>query len=234
MMLNVLLESRAPRARRMRSTMASALVHAALIAGAVALTMPGPVKATSVDIRDPIYLAPPPQPTHPTEPQGGPPPHGPSENWHGPTIDVPRFVPESLPPINDVGPTLPPDEIAIGRGVSTASPIGAGSSTLGNDGSAVDEHLVDRAPRLLGQAQEPTYPASLRQAGVQGRVVVQFVVDTAGRAELTDLQVVETAHPLFVDAVRAALARYHFSVGEAGGRKVRTRVQMPFEFALIR
>jgi protein TonB len=234
-MLNVLLESRAPRARRMRSTMASAMVHAALIAGAVALTMPGPVKATSVDVRDPVYITPPPQPAHPIVRRGSPRPDTPTESWQPPKVDVPRFVPESLPPIDSVGPTLPPDDIAIGHhGGDTVSPIGVGGPLLGSDGSPVDEHLVDRAPRLLGRALEPSYPASLRQAGVQGRVVVQFVVDTAGRAELTDLQVVETAHPLFVDAVRAALARYHFSVGEAGGRKVRTRVQMPFEFALIR
>jgi protein TonB len=64
--------------------------------------------------------------------------------------------------------------------------------------------------------------------------VVQFVVDTVGRAELADLQVIEAPHPLFVDAVRSALARYRFSVGEAAGRKVRTRVQIPFEFTLTR
>ena len=65
-------------------------------------------------------------------------------------------------------------------------------------------------------------------------MVVQCVVDTLGRAELAELQVIETAHPLFVDAVCSALARYRFSVGEAAGRKVRTRVQIPCEFALVR
>ena len=34
--------------------------------------------------------------------------------------------------------------------------------------------------------------------------------------------------------VRAVLPRYHFSPGEAGGRKVRTMVQLPFEFTLVR
>jgi protein TonB len=232
-MLNVLLESRAPRARRVRSTMASAVAHGALIAGAVALTMPGPVKATSAPDRDPIYITPPRVPDRPAESRPSLPRRGPTENWMPRTIDVPQFVPESIPPI-EVGPALPPDEVVIGGpGVSTASPIGGGSS-LGAGGSAVDEHLVDRAPRLLGAALEPSYPASLRAAGVQGRVVVQFVVDTLGRAELGDLQVLETPHPLFVDAVRSALARYRFSVGEAAGRKVRTRVQIPFEFTLTR
>ena len=232
-MLNVLLESRAPRARRVRGTMASAVAHGALIAGAVALTMPGPVKATSAPDREAVYIMPPPRPDHPAEPRGSVRSGGPTEDWHLPTIPMPRFTPDSIPPI-DVGPALPHDDVVIGGpGVSTASPIGEASG-LASGGSAVDEHLVDRAPRLLGRALEPTYPPSLREAGVQGRVVVQFVVDTLGRAELSDLQVVDTPHPLFVDAVRSALARYRFSVGEAGGRKVRTRVQMPFEFTLTR
>ena len=63
---------------------------------------------------------------------------------------------------------------------------------------------------------------------------MQFVIDTLGRAELDGLQVVESAHPQFVEAIRAALARYRFSPGEAGGRRVRTRVQLPFDFALVR
>jgi protein TonB len=234
-MLNVLLESRAPRARRMRSTTASALVHAALIAGAVALTVPGPVKATSVDVQDLVYVTPAPPQAHPADRRGSPQPHAPTGSWLPPTVPLPGFVPEFLPPIENLGPTLPPDDIVIGgHGGDAMSPIGAGGPSVGSDGSAVDEHLVDRAPRLIGRVLEPNYPASLRQAGVQGHVVVQFVVDTLGGAELADLQVVETPHPLFVDAVRSALARYRFSVGESAGRKVRTRVQIPFEFTLTR
>jgi protein TonB len=233
-MLNTLLESRAPRPRRMRITMMSALVHAALIAGAVALTTAGPAKATDVVWADTlIVVAPPiPQPVASATANG--------RTTHSdpmvpalPTIAVPTVVPTSLPSI-ELGPAVPVDRIEIGGpGVGTTSPIG-GDSPLGAGGSAVDEHLVDRAPRLLGRALEPSYPASLRQAGVEGRVVVQFVVDTLGRAEVAELQVIETPHPLFVDAIRSALARYRFSVGEAAGRKVRTRVQMPFEFTLTR
>jgi protein TonB len=98
----------------------------------------------------------------------------------------------------------------------------------------MDERLVDRAPRLAERAIEPRYPTSLREAGIEGRVVVQFVVDTLGRAEVDELHVVESPHPQFVESVRAALARYRFTVGESAGRTVRTRVQMPFQFTLKR
>ena len=237
-MLNVLLESRAPRTRRVGSTAVSALLHATLIAGAVALTMPGPVEASGGDDPPPpIYVVSPPtvRPPEVRPPQRDGelvPPREPAL----PTIAAPDFVPDRLPPI-DVGPALPPDQIVIGGpGGRTGFPIGAGDppSTGGVAGSAMDERLVDRVPRLVGRVLEPRYPSPLREAGVQGRVVVQFVVDTLGRAELGEMQVVESPHALFVESVRAALARYRFSVGEAGGRKVRTRVQLPFDFTLTR
>jgi protein TonB len=234
-MMNVLLESSAPRQRRMGSTVASALLHGALIAGAVALTMPGPVDANGVTpAPPPIFVSPTPQAHQPLTPVGDG-PIVPSRAPEFRRILTPDFVPVELPPI-EPGPEVPTDQLLIGgRGLNTTSPIGDGGRALGSyDGSAFDERAVDRAPRLLGNVQEPRYPATLRAAGVQGRVVVQFVVDTLGHAELGELQVLETAHPLFVDAVREALARYRFSVGEAAGRKVRTRVQLPFEFILAR
>jgi protein TonB len=234
-MLNVLLESRASRPRRMGSTVASALLHGALIAGAVALTMPGPVDANGVEKREPpvVYVPMPERaPAPPAPPKEFFPLAAPSLPL--PTITAPDIVPTTLPPI-DLSPAIPSDQVVIGApGVRTASPIGAAGPALLGAGSAIDERLVDRAPRLIGQAVEPRYPASLREAGVQGRVVVQFVVDTLGRAELGELQVIESAHPQFVESVRAALSRYRFSVGEAAGRKVRTRVQLPFDFTLVR
>ncbi len=236
-MLNVLLESRARRPRRVGSTLASALVHAALIAGAVALTLPHRVDARphADPPHGPVIFTVPPPPTPPTPPTGTR--SGSPTPVIGPTltrVDIPMVVPVHLPPV-DVGPVIPPDQIIIG-GPAThpSSSIGGGASPLAGAGGVVDEQLVDRVPRVIGAAPEPKYPVSLRAAGIEGRVVVQFVVDTLGRAELGDLSVVETPHALFVDAVRSALARYRFSVGEAAGRKVRTRVQLPFLFTLTR
>ncbi len=235
-MLNVLLESRAQRPRRLRTTIASVLLHAALAAGAVALTMPGaePANATEPHEPGPIFVSP--TIDSPTRVIREP---------NAATTRPPRLpdamnpvIPDLVAPMPDIriGTGLPPVDAVLGdpRGPSRATPGVGDPLALSAPGGAIDSRDADRAPRVLGRAVEPYYPATLRTAGIQGRVVVQFVVDTLGRAELGELQVLDSPHPLLTDAVREALARFRFSPGEAGGRRVRTRVQIPFEFALLR
>jgi hypothetical protein len=62
-------------------------------------------------------------------------------------------------------------------------------------------------------------PELLRSAGVGGRVLAQFVVDTAGRVEPGSLRVLSTSHPQFTAAVEAALPRMRFLPAEAAGRR---------------
>jgi TonB family protein len=76
------------------------------------------------------------------------------------------------------------------------------------------------------------YPSELQAAGVQGRVIVQFVVDTNGRAEMGTLRVLSASHDGFLPAVRTAVLLTEFSPAEVRGRKVRQLVQQPFTFAL--
>ena len=238
-MMNVLLESRAARPRRVTSAMTSALLHGALLAAVVALTHPRASEARAGDAplpHPPVYVPLPERQaqerrdatTRAAEPSL-------SMQSVPPTITVPVDVPDHLPPV-DVGPVLPPDEIRIGgAGERTGLSVGSGLSGLPvGTGEVVDASVADRAPRLLGRPAEPRYPSMLRAAGVEGRVVVQFVVDTLGRVEMETTQVMESPHPLFADAVRAVLERYHFVPGEAAGHRVRTRVQIPFEFTLTR
>lgn len=236
-MLDVLLESRPAAPRRARSTLVSAALHAGLAAAAVAATMPGPRAANATATHEPpaIYvpLAPDETPTaHAGVALVEPPPAADAPLRR---IVVPNVVPVGLPSI-DVGPALPPDQIVIGRGGAANTPsIGGGDpfALPGADG-VLDERQAERAPRVAGRALEPRYPSALRAAGIEGRVDTQFVVDTLGRAELDDFRVLEHAHPAFVEAVRESLAHYRFSPGEAGGRKVRTRVQMSFHFTIAR
>lgn len=229
-MFTTLLESRTQRTRRTRSTAASVFMHSAAIAIAVAMT-----RATPSDAREePVEKVPvwidvvrTSQTQLPRAAHDAAPHHMPEL----PRVNPPTFVPNDLPPIDVGGPAIPDDRLLIGNAVS-GPPLSSGPIGGPSDDRIVDEKLVDRAPRMLGDAQPPLYPPSLRQRGITGQVVVQFVVDTLGRAEMGDVQIVEASHVLLADAVRSALARYRFTAGEAAGHRVRTRVQLPFTFSL--
>lgn len=238
-MLTILLESRAARQRHLGSTALSMLTHGAVIAAVVALTLPnrGDAKLTP-DIRQTTvtYVRPSPPVTH-TAPSPSPTPTHRDDSPPLPDIlriNVPVITPREIPPIDITRPGVTSDQVLIG-GASHALSSGPGAPGIplgGTGGGVSDVSTVDRAPRIVGRAPEPRYPATLRSAGIEGHVLAEFVVDTLGHAELGTLRFPELANPLFGDAVREALARYRFMPGEAAGRKVRTRVAVPFEFRL--
>jgi len=90
---------------------------------------------------------------------------------------------------------------------------------------------VDEAPELLS-APTPDYPPLLRLAGISGRVVVEAVVDTAGRVEPNSARVVEATDPAFGAAALASVRVALFRPARTYGRAVRVRVRLPVEFAL--
>jgi TonB family protein len=63
-------------------------------------------------------------------------------------------------------------------------------------------------------------------------VLVQFAVDTFGRAKMNDLTVVSSADDAFTVAVRSAMASMRFIPATRGGNKIEQTVQLPFEFNL--
>jgi len=116
--------------------------------------------------------------------------------------------------------------------------VGSGDASAGEtppDSSGVfQESEVEKAVSLGGGGVTPKYPESLRFAGVEGRVIAEFVVDERGRAEVDSVRFTRSDNRLFEDAVKVALRRMQFVPAEIGGRKVRQLVQMPFVFTLNR
>jgi TonB family protein len=98
--------------------------------------------------------------------------------------------------------------------------------------SVLTHDQVDIAARLDTSSAGPRYPDSLFQAKAPGRVVVEFVVDTAGMVEPSSIEVLASSHPLFTEAVREALSVAHFQAAWSKGRRVRQFVQLPFSFML--
>lgn len=74
---------------------------------------------------------------------------------------------------------------------------------------------------------------ALREQGMQGEVLVEFTVDTTGRADAATFTVVESSHPPFADAVREALPLMHSTPAVAHGQHVRQIVRPPMKFKLF-
>jgi len=72
----------------------------------------------------------------------------------------------------------------------------------------------------------------LREQGVEGTVLAQFVVGANGRFEGGSLKILSSSNPAFTAAVKDALPRMKFSAAQIGGKKVAQLVQMPFQFNL--
>lgn len=113
-------------------------------------------------------------------------------------------------------------------GTGPESPVGP--TLLGNDDPVVST-LVQDPPELL-TAPTPVYPSLLMTAGIQGRVIVEAVVDTLGRAESGSVRVVVSDNAGFDPAALQAVRDARFRPGRMYGRAVRVLVQVPVVFRL--
>jgi TonB family protein len=80
----------------------------------------------------------------------------------------------------------------------------------------------------------PRYPEALRQAKIEGEVLVQFIVNPDGKADMESFKVLKTTHDLFTKSVRNALPQMTFKPALVGGQPVRQLVQEPFTFSMAR
>ena len=94
------------------------------------------------------------------------------------------------------------------------------------------EHQVEKPVTMAPGSETPRYPAILREAGVEGEVLVSFVVDETGQADVTTFKVIRSTHELFATAVKSVLPAMRFVPAEVGGKKVKQRVQQPFSFTI--
>lgn len=75
------------------------------------------------------------------------------------------------------------------------------------------------------------YPAICKEQGLQGRVIVQFVINTD--STISDAQVIKPVNPHFdKEALRVVNAMPKWIPGEQRGKPVRTRFTLPVTFRL--
>ncbi|GIV61190.1 MAG: cell envelope biogenesis protein TonB [Rhodothermaceae bacterium] len=75
------------------------------------------------------------------------------------------------------------------------------------------------------------YPPEAIAAGIQGRLVLDFVVETDGRP--TEIKVIQSLHPLCDSAAVRALRQTRFVPGRQNGKLVPVRMRLPVTFRLI-
>jgi TonB family protein len=101
--------------------------------------------------------------------------------------------------------------------------------------AALAESAVQERPALVpNSCQAPQYPMQLRQARVEGHVLLRFVVDETGRVEPNSVNVVSATHSRFEAPARQAMATCRFRPARFNDRAVRVTVVAPVDFRLPR
>jgi len=230
-MLESLLESRRTRAYggALGGGAVSMVVHSAMITGAVYATLHateprgGPRIIVPVEYREPT---PPERSPQPRSPGPSLPPIG------SYVLPIPAAIPTEIPPPS----SLPFDPTQFtGAAIGTARPWGrdTASGPVVAPGAVYSTDVVEERPERIG-GPAPRYPEILRQAGIDGQVRIECVVDTAGRAEPASVRVVASTNPLFDAPAWEAVAASLFRPGRLSGRVVRVRVLVPLSFVLSR
>src|SRR5437762_8885129 len=141
------------------------------------------------------------------------------------TVVAPDVIPTNIPPVNLQEKFDPKDY--SGSGVEGG--VATGIVPTGNE--VFMEAIVEEKPAVLSG---PTlvFPELLRQAQIAGRVLVQAIVDTLGRAEPPSVKVIQSPNPGFDQSAKNYVLKALFRPARVHGRAVRVLIQIPIDFRL--
>jgi len=106
---------------------------------------------------------------------------------------------------------------------------GAGPVSVSNE--IFLEAIVEEKPSVLSGPQL-VYPELLKQARIQGRVIVQAIIDTTGRAEPNSLKILQSPNPGFDQHAKNYVLNALFRPARLHGRAVRVLVHVPVDFRI--
>ncbi len=261
-MLNLLLESKRTRKKSLSGTIFSVVLHSVVLflaiyatarASGVRLAKPKAEKVSYVEVKK--KEPPPPEVKKPDAPKPklkkveAPKvvnlPRLPKEVPVAPpkgfkVLTAPVTIPVNIPQI-DLSAKVTDASDFTGKGMKGGSGSGVeggtGDATSRGTDAGVDANKVFKEFEVESPAEKiggpsPAYPDVLRSSGIEGEVMVQFVVNENGRYEPGTLKVLQSTNSAFTAAVKAVLPQMRFSAARVGGQKVQQLVQIPFEFHL--
>lgn len=166
-----------------------------------------------------------------------------------------QFVPPVITPDKDVAPDeeiKPTVEVIQDNKMIGTTTVTTGSDTEGAIPTTTTETQIAESPKEEAiidvpqqQAQFPggmsalyeflgkqiQYPASAREAGIQGRVIVRFVVGRDGH--ISDVEIFKSLDPaLDEEAVRVVRMMPPWSPGKQGDNAVKSRMILPVVFKI--
>ena len=225
--------------RRLTTSYGAAFVLMGALLGGLALMPRSAEKEEAVvDIR--LVLPPPPEPEPP------PPPPKPLEVPKpkvAAAVKREKVIEKAPEPMPEPPKAAPPAPAPLGLGqakgpakpgqatVSSGSTGGVVGGTGTGTGRVVPAPTASAAPppKVVALSEDteppvaitqtaPAYPPALKAEGVEGFVVVRFIVTESGAVD--DLRVVKSSDPRFNDAVLAAVRAWRFKPATSQGRPV--------------
>jgi TonB family protein len=142
------------------------------------------------------------------------------------TIVAPTDIPTNIPPVNLQERFDPKDFSGIGVEGGVASGI-----VPTGDVFSVDV-VQEKPERLAGPPL--VYPPLLQQAGIEGTVMVQAIIDTMGRVEAGSIRITQTANPGFNESAKTVVLKSLFRPARVYGKAVRVLIQIPILYSIKR
>ncbi len=141
-------------------------------------------------------------------------------------VDLPSIV-----PITAFTQTLtppPPPGLTPSKGAITI-PVMKPGANFGKGMELFDVSQLDQRPVLRVPVQ-PAYPYEMSRAGINGNVVVEFIISSNG--DVTQAQIIRSSNREFEVPAMQAVLKWKFKPGRKSGRAVNVRASQLIEFNL--
>jgi len=214
----------------------SFMVHGLLIVGAIKATQGAAEVVKDIVVDTTMVFLKPPEPPPPPPPEqlpqnvvvtANPPPQG------FQIVTPPDNIPTEIPPVN-LNERFDPRDFT-GKGVEggIATGVVGGTGPVPIEGEVFLAAEVDETPSVeAGSNCLGKYPPVMQSAGIPGKVVLQFVVNTDGKVDPSSIKVVSSTHKAFEEPARTGItsSSCHFKPGKSRGSPVRVLVQQAVSF----
>lgn len=122
----------------------------------------------------------------------------------------------------------------LSRGLrGTALPAGGDEA----DAGVIPVELLAEVPRMVNRGEITRllvrlYPRRLQASGVEGDVMLTFIIGLDGRVEMRSVKVLAIAHPDLAEPTLRALTMMRFRPARLNGELVRVRAKLPVRWVL--